>query len=118
VTYVDGYVIPMPRSKVKQYAVMSKLAAKVWMDHGALRYCESVGEDLAPHCGLSFAKANKLKRGETVVFSYVSFKSRKHRDAVNAKVMADPRVLKMMKKSMPFDGKRMVYGGFTSLVEK
>ncbi|HTE05879.1 MAG TPA: DUF1428 domain-containing protein [Planctomycetota bacterium] len=116
-TYVDGYVLPIPTKNLKAYAAIAKKASKVWKDHGALSYCESVGEDLKPPFGVPFPKAIPVKRGETIVFSFVTFKSRKHRDAVNAKVMKDPRLTEMMDpKKMPFDCSRMVYGGFDALV--
>jgi uncharacterized protein YbaA (DUF1428 family) len=114
--YVDGYVIPIPKKNLKTYARMAKMGAAVWMKHGALDYKECVGEDLQTKWGKSFSSMMKLKPGETVIFSYVVFKSRAHRDRVNAKVMKD-----MEKQgetcAMPFDIKRMVYGGFNVLVE-
>jgi uncharacterized protein YbaA (DUF1428 family) len=113
--YVDGYVLPVPKKNIAAYKRMATLAATVWRDHGALEYRECVGEDLAAKWGMPFSRTLKLKRGETAVFSWVVFKSRAHRDKVNAKVMNDPR-LKVPEK-MPFDMKRMVYGGFTVLVE-
>ena len=116
--YVDGYVLPVPRRNLEAYRRMAQTAGKVWKDHGALEYRECAGEDLAVKWGVSFPRLMKIKRGETVVFSWIVFKSRAHRDRVNAKVMKDPRLAKMMdQKAMPFDLKRMVYGGFTVLVD-
>lgn len=116
--YVDGFVLPVPTKNLKAYARIAKIAGKVWRDHGALEYRECVGEDLAVKFGVPFPKLVKPKRGETVVFSWIVFKSRAHRDRVNAKVMQDPRLAKMCDpKAMPFDCKRMVYGGFKVLVE-
>lgn len=114
--YVDGYVLPLPKKNIAAYRRMAQQAGKVWRDHGALEYRECVGEDLAVKWGLTFPRQLKLKRGETVVFAWIVFKSRAHRDRVNAKVMNDPRLAEMPM-AMPFDMKRMVYGGFTVLVE-
>lgn len=117
-TYVDGYVLPVPRKNLAAYRSMAQKAGKVWMEHGALQFCECVGDDLKTKMAVSFPHTIKLKPGEAVVFSWIMFKSRAHRDSVNAKVMKDPRLAKMMDmKSMPFDSKRMVYGGFNVLVE-
>lgn len=116
--YVDGYVLPVPKKNLKAYARMAQKAGKVWRDHGALDYKECAGDDLKVKCGVPFPRQMKVKPGETVVFSYIVFKSRAHRDSVNAKVMKDPRLAKMMDmKAMPFDFKRMVYGGFKVLVD-
>ena len=116
--YVDGYVLPVPRKNLEAYRRMAQTAGKVWKDHGALEYRECAGEDLAVKWGVSFPRLLKIKRSETVVFSWIVFKSRAHRDRVNAKVMKDPRLAEMMdQKAMPFDLKRMVYGGFTVLVD-
>ena len=114
-SYVDGFVIPIPKKNLKSYARMAKQGAKMWMKHGALDYKECVGDDLQSKWGMPFPKLLKLKPGETAIFSYIVFKSRAHRDRVNAKVM------KEMEKQgpppeMPFDMKRMVYGGFKTLV--
>jgi uncharacterized protein YbaA (DUF1428 family) len=114
--YVDGYVLPIPKKNLKAYTRMAKMGAKVWMKHGALDYKECVGEDLKAQWGMPFSRMMKLKPGETVVFSYIVFKSRAHRDRVNAKVMKDMEKMGDMKE-MPFDVKRMVYGGFKVLVE-
>jgi uncharacterized protein YbaA (DUF1428 family) len=116
--YVDGYVLPLPRRNLQTYRRMAQKASRIWREHGALEYRECVGEDLAVKWGVPFPRAVKAKRGETVVFAWVVFKSRAHRDGVNARVMKDPRLAAMMDpKSMPFDAKRMVYGGFKVLVE-
>jgi len=116
--YVDGYVLAIPKKNMKAYQQMAQKAAKVWQEHGALDYRECVGEDLSPKWGVPFTKSVKAKAGETVVFSYIVFKSRVHRDKVNAKVMSDPRLQAMMDMDkMPFDCKRMVYGGFTTIVK-
>ncbi len=116
--YVDGFVIPVPKKNVKAYQKMSKAAGKVWMEYGALEYRECVGDDLKIKMGKSFTKLTKTKPGETVLFSWIVYKSRKHRDKVNAKVMKDERLNAMMKDGvMPFDPKRMSYGGFESIVD-
>ncbi len=115
--YVDGYVLPIPKKSITVYRKMAKLGAKVWTDHGALDYRECVAEDFNTFCGISFEKLLKLKKGETVVFAYVRFKSRAHRDKVNKAVMADPRLAAMGDpKKMPFDPSRMIYSGFEVLV--
>jgi len=117
--YVDGFVIPMQKRKVKEYLVQARLGAKLWKDHGALSYMECVGEDLKIPFGLGFPRMAKLKAGETVVFSYIVYRSRAHRDKVNAAVMADPRMAEMMKEgAMPFDPKRFAMGGFEVLVDR
>ncbi len=115
--YVDGFVLPVPKKNIPAYIRMSKQASKVWKDHGALDYRECVGDHLDMKFGLPFPKLAKVKRGETVVFAYIVYKSRAHRDKVNAKVMKDPRLNSMCKsKEMPFDLKRMAYGGFKVIV--
>jgi uncharacterized protein YbaA (DUF1428 family) len=116
-SYIDGFVIPIPTQNIDDYAKMSKKAGKIWMEHGALAYCESAGDDLDVKFGTPFLKTTKAKPGETVVFAYIVFKSRAHRDKVNAKVMADPRMNEWQGMKMPFDVKRMVYGGFKSIVD-
>ena len=118
-SYVDGFVIPIPRKNLAAYKKMAKAAGKVWMDLGAVQYFEAVGEDLKWTHGVTFTKLAKTKPSETVVFSWILYKSRKHRDQVNAKVMKDPRIKKMMdpKKKPPFDVKKMAYGGFSVIVE-
>jgi uncharacterized protein YbaA (DUF1428 family) len=116
--YVDGFVVPVPKKNLKAYRSMAKTAGKVWRDHGALEFREWVADDVKVGKRTSFPRSVKLKPGETVVFSYVVYKSRAHRDGVNAKVMKDPRLAKMMNpKAMPFDGKRMIFGGFKLLIE-
>jgi uncharacterized protein YbaA (DUF1428 family) len=117
VRYVDGYVLPVPKKNLAAYKRLAKLGAKVWMKHGALEYAECVGDDLKPKGMPGFPSIVKPKAGETVVFAYVVFKSRAHRDAVNKKVMKDPALAAMMGEKMPFDFKRMVYGGFKVLVQ-
>jgi uncharacterized protein YbaA (DUF1428 family) len=114
--YVDGFVIPVPKKKVAAYRSLARRAAKVWMDHGALGVQECVAEDVKPGKVTSFPQAVKLKAGETVVFSWILFRSRRHRDQVNARVMKDPRIAGMDMKDVPFDGRRLIYGGFTTLV--
>ena len=116
--YVDGYVLPVPKKNLKAYASMAQKAGKIWREHGALQCVEAVGDDLKVKMGVSFPRTIKLKPGETVVFAWIVFKSRAHHDRVNAKVMKDPRLAKMMDEGpMPFDVKRMVYGGFKVLVD-
>ena len=116
--YVDGFVLPVPKKNLRAYLKMAQLGARVWRDHGALEYRECVGDDLNIKFGLAFPRGIKSKSGETVVFSWIVFKSRQHRDAVNAKVMTDPRLTGTMgNKKMPFDVKRMLYGGFKVAVD-
>lgn len=118
-TYVDGFVLVIPKKNLRAYQRLAELAGEVWRRHGALDYKECIGDDLNPKWGLPFPKLVKLKKGETVVFSYIVYKSRAHRDRVNAKVMQDPLMHdpKYKDKPMPFDMKRMVYGGFKVLVD-
>jgi len=116
--YVDGYVLPVPKRNLRAYRQIARKAGAVWKDHGALEYRECVGNDLGTKWGVPFPKLLKLKRGETVVFAWIVFKSRRHRDSVNAKVIKDPRMDRMMNPSKPpFDHKRMVYGGFEMMVD-
>ena len=116
--YVDGYVLPVPKKNVNAYRRMAQKAGKVWREHGALEYFECVGDDLNVKWGTTFPRRFRAKPGETVVFAWIVFKSRAHRDRVNAKVMKDPRLAKMMDPgAMPFDEKRMVYGGFKVMVD-
>jgi uncharacterized protein YbaA (DUF1428 family) len=115
--YVDGFVLPVPVKNLEAYRRMARLAAKVWCDHGALEYVECVADDVKPGKHTSFPQSVKLKSGETVVFSYIVYKSRAHRDRVLAKAMSDPRLAGMDSKALPFDGKRMFWGGFKVLVE-
>jgi uncharacterized protein YbaA (DUF1428 family) len=115
--YADGFVIPVPKNKIAAYRRIAAKAAAVWRDHGALDYKECVGDDLAPGFALPFPKGIRAKKGETVVFSWITYKSRAQRDRVNAKVMKDPRLAAMCDpKAMPFDCKRMLYGGFKVIV--
>jgi uncharacterized protein YbaA (DUF1428 family) len=116
--YVDGFVLPVPRRNLAAYRRMSRGAGKVWREHGALQYLECAGDDLRvkPGMGVTFGKLVKPKAGEVVLFSFILYRSRAHRDAVNKKVMADPRIAKMMTPAMPFDVKRMAYGGFKAIV--
>jgi uncharacterized protein YbaA (DUF1428 family) len=115
--YVDGYILPVPKKNLQAYRRMAQKAGKIWREHGALEYRECVGDDLKVKWGKPFPRLTKLQRGETVVFSWIVFKSRAHRNRVNAKVMKDPRIAAMMDgKAMPFDVKRMVYGGFKVMV--
>jgi uncharacterized protein YbaA (DUF1428 family) len=116
--YVDGYVLPVPKKNLPVYRRMAQKAGKIWREYGALQFCECVSDDLEVKMAASFPRTIKLKPGEVVVFSWIVFKSRTHRDSVNAKVMKDPRLAKMMDpKAMPFDSKRMVYGGFKVVVD-
>lgn len=114
--YVDGFVIPVPKRKLKAYLRIAQIGKRVWRKCGALDYKECVGEDLDVKWGTPFTRMMKLKRGETVVFSYIVYKSRAHRDRVNAKVMKHMESMSMPK-DMPFDVKRMVCGGFSVMVD-
>jgi uncharacterized protein YbaA (DUF1428 family) len=116
--YVDGFVVPVPTKNLAAYRRMASLAGKVWREHGALEYIECLADDVKPGKYTSFPQSVKLKRGETVVFSWIVYKSRKDRDRINAKVMKDPRLAAMMNpKALPFDGKRMFWGGFKVFVD-
>ncbi len=115
--YVDGFVIPVPKKNLAAYKKLAKLGAKVWRDHGALEYFECVGNDLKIPFGVPFGKLAKAKPSETVVFAFIVYKSRAHRDRVNAKVMKDKRIANMDHTKMPFDHNRMSFGGFETLVE-
>jgi uncharacterized protein YbaA (DUF1428 family) len=116
--YVDGFVVPVPKKNLAAYRRIAQKAGKIWREHGALEFREFVADDVKVGKWTSFPRSVKLKLGETVVFSWIVYKSRVHRDRVNAKAMADPRLARMMNpKAMPFDGKRMIYGGFKSLVD-
>jgi uncharacterized protein YbaA (DUF1428 family) len=116
--YIDGYVLPVPKKNIAAYRRLAQKASKIWREHGALEYRECAGDDLAVKFGVPFPKGIKSKAGETVVFAYIVYKSRAHRDAVNAKIMKDPRIMNLCSpKSLPFDCKRMLYGGFRTLVE-
>jgi uncharacterized protein YbaA (DUF1428 family) len=115
--YVDGFVLPVPKRKLAAYRRMAQKAGRVWRDHGALEFHECVADDVKPGKWTSFPRSVKLKKGETVFFSYIVYKSRKDRDRVNARVMKDSRIKAMGEpKDMPFDAKRMIYGGFKVLV--
>ena len=116
--YVDGFVMPVPKKNVAAYRRMARKAGKVWREHGALEYRECIADDVKPGKVTSFPQSVKLKPNEVVWFSWIVYKSRRHRDAVNAKVMKDPRLGPMMDpKDMPFDAKRMIYGGFKVSVD-
>jgi uncharacterized protein YbaA (DUF1428 family) len=117
-SYVDGFVVPVPKKNLKKYLTLARKAGKVWKDHGALDYCEAVADDVKPGRWTSFPRSVKLKKNETVIFSYIVYKSRKQRDAVMKKVMTDKRLAKYMQdpKAMPFDGKRMIWGGFKAAI--
>jgi len=116
--YVDGFVLPVPKRNIDAYRRMARKAGKIWREHGALEYRECIAEDVKPGELTSFPQSVNVKRGETVVFSWIVFKSRAHRDRVNAKVLKDPRLADQMDpKAMPFDSKRMIYGGFEVLVD-
>jgi uncharacterized protein YbaA (DUF1428 family) len=116
--YVDGFVVPVPKKSLPAYRRMAQKAGKVWRDHGAIEFRECVADDVKIGKRTSFPRSVKRKPGETVVFSWIVYKSRAHRDHTVAKVMKDPRLAKMMDpKAMPFDGKRMIYGGFKVLVD-
>ena len=115
-SYVDGFVVPVPKAKLGAYRRMARKAGTIWMEHGALAYHECVGDDVPPGKVTSFPMSVKLRDDEIVVFSWIVYKSRKHRDSVNAKVMADPRLPKDMS-TLPFDGKRLIWGGFKTLLE-
>lgn len=113
--YIDGMVIPVPKDNLAEYKKLSRKAGKIWMEHGALAYHECVADDVKPGKSTSFPQAVKLKEGEVVLFSWIVYKSRRDRDRINKAVMADPR-LQMDSKSMPFDTKRMFFGGFKEIV--
>jgi uncharacterized protein YbaA (DUF1428 family) len=115
--YVDGFVVVVPKKKVKAYVAMAKKAAPIFRELGALEFRECLGDDLATPMGRAFPEMAGAKRGETVFFSFITYKSRKHRDRVNAKVMKDPRMLEACGKDMPFDIAKMAYGGFEVAVQ-
>lgn len=115
--YVDGFVVPVPLDRVEEYREMARCAGEVWKDHGALHFCECVADDVKPGKVTSFPQAVQLKDGETVMFSWITYASREERDRINAAVMADPRMKQWEDKPMPFDGQRMFWGGFRTLVE-
>jgi uncharacterized protein YbaA (DUF1428 family) len=116
-SYVDGFVVPVPRNKLAAYRKMAKKGGKIWKEHGALEYHECVADDVKPGKTTSFPQAVKLKPGEVVVFSWIVYKSKADRNRINKKVMSDPRLAEFMDpKNMPFDGKRMFWGGFKPFV--
>jgi uncharacterized protein YbaA (DUF1428 family) len=117
-SYVDGFVVPVPKANLAAYRSMGRKFGKIWREHGALHYTECVADDVKPGKLTSFPQAVKLKADEVVVFSWIVFKSRKDRDRINKRVMADSRLAAMMDpKAMPFDGKRMFWGGFKPIIE-
>jgi uncharacterized protein YbaA (DUF1428 family) len=116
--YVDGFVLPVPDKNFRAYKKLAELSAKVWLDHGALHYVECRADDVKPGKLTSFPQAVLLKKGESVWFSWIVYKSRKDRDRVMKKVMSDPRLAAINPKNMPLDGKRMFFGGFKMVVEK
>lgn len=117
--YVDGFVLPVPRKKLAAYRRMATLGSRVWRDHGALEYRECVADDVKRGKSTSFPRSVKLKSGEVVVFAYIVYRSRQHRDRVNAKAMKDKRLDPYMDRTkMPFDGRRMFWGGFRTFVSR
>lgn len=117
-SYVDGFVVPLPKKNLASYRAMANKAGAIWREHGALEFRECIAEDVKPGKVTSFPQSVNLEADETVVFSWIVYESRAHRDEVNEKVMKDPRMADMMKpESMPFDGKRMIYGGFEMIVD-
>lgn len=115
--YVDGFLLAVPKNKLQQYRAISRRAGRVWKEYGALEYRECAGDDLKTKMGAPFTRVARAKPGETVVFSWIVYKSRAHRDQVNRKVMKDPRMARMMNAPMPFDLKRMSFGGFKVIVD-
>ena len=116
--YVDGFVVPVPKDRLTEYRKLARLAGKIWKELGALQYVECVADDVKPGKRTSFPQAVKLKSDEVVVFSYITYKSRRDRDRINKAVMSDPRLEYLMDpKKVPFDGKRMFFGGFKGMVE-
>ena len=115
--YVDGFIVPVPKKKVDDYRRLARKAGKIWKEYGALEFKECVADDVKKGKWTSFPRSVKLKPNETVMFSYIVYKSRKDRDRINAKVMKDNRIAGMDMKDMPFDGTRMIYGGFNVLVD-
>ena len=117
-SYVDGFVLPVPAANLDVYKKMARRAGKIWMEHGALQYIECVADDVKPGKVTSFPQAVQLKKDEVVVFSWIVYRNRRDRDRINKKVMSDPRLADMMDpKSLPFDGMRMFWGGFKPIVE-
>ncbi len=116
--YVDGFVLPIPKKNIAKYKKWAKLAGRVWLEHGAIDYVECIADDVKPGKVTSFPQSVKLKKGEVVFFSWVTYKSKSQRDRIMKKVMADPRLAEMMNPGeMPFDGKRMFWGGFKPVVK-
>lgn len=117
--YVDGFIVPVPKEKLPDYLRMAKLGSKVWMEHGALSYHECVGDDVPVGKWTSFPRSVKLKEGEVVIFSWITYKSKAQRDRIMKKVMSDPRFDDYKDpKKMPFDGKRMIFGGFKAVISR
>lgn len=116
-TYVDGFVVPVPKKNVDAYRKIAQTCGAVWREHGALSYVECLADDVKPGKLTSFPQSVDLKDDEVVIFSWITYNSREHRDQVNAKVMADPRIKGMPPSDMPFDAKRMIWGGFQGIVE-
>ena len=116
-SYVDGFVLPVPEKNLAAYRRLARKAGAIWKEHGALEYVECVADDVKAGKHTSFPQSVKLKPGEVVVFSWIVYKSRAQRDRINKKVMADPRLMDMKPGDMPFDGKRMFWGGFKPIVE-
>jgi len=117
-SYVDGFIVPVPKKKLKAYRNMAVKAGKIWREYGAAAFYECAADDVSKGKRTSFPRSVKLKANETVLFSFIIYRSRAERDRINAKVMRDPRLAKMMKlKDMPFDAKRMIYGGFKTIVK-
>ena len=116
-SYVDGFLLPLPKKNIAAYKKLARAASKLWREHGALEYRECIAEDMEPKGMIPFTKTVELKRGEVVVLAWIVYRSRAHRDRVNAAAMKDPRLAKMMKAKPPFDCDRMVYGGFEVIVE-
>ena len=116
--YIDTFLIPVPKSKLDEYRRIARLCSKVWLEHGALEYVECLPDDVSYGKQTSFPRAVERKRHETVVFAYIAYRSRAHRDRVNKKAMNDPRLAHFSEEGMPFDGKRMIWGGFKSFLAK
>ncbi|MEQ8205918.1 MAG: DUF1428 domain-containing protein [Woeseia sp.] len=114
--YVDGFLIPVPKENLDSYLKMAALSGSVWMEHGALEYTECIADDVQPGKVTSFPQSVLMKEDETVIFSWISYRSREHRDEVNKKAMADPRLAHMKPEDFPFDGKRLIWGGFRTIV--
>ena len=115
--YVDGFVVPVPAQKLEAYRRFAEKAGRIWLEHGALQFCECAGDDVKPGKVTSFPQSVKLEDGEIVVFSWIVYESREERDRINAKVMEDPRLKDMDTRDLPFDGMRMFFGGFRTIVE-